>query len=91
MIKVLSYKCIILTFFCLAPSVCADKYRSFNLKVLENIPKVKSKNHKKDILDKVNDFIGDDIDLTLFDKRKLGWSMYAKISKVSRVGVRYNY
>ncbi len=91
MIKVLSCKCIILTLFCLTPSLCADKNRSLNLKIFENVPKVKSKNHKKDILDKVNEFIGDDIDLTLFDKRKLGWSMYAKISKVSRLGVRYNY
>ena len=92
MIKIFSCKCIFLLLLCFTSSVCADDYKSFKLRSLGEVPKVKKpKSQKKQILDKVNNFIGDDIDLEYFNKKKLGWSVYARISKVSKLGMRYNY
>jgi hypothetical protein len=81
-----------ISLFALAPSAFAGELKTLKLRSLNAVEEVKnSYNHKKDILNKINDFIGDDIDLSLFDKRKPGWSVYAKVSKVSRLGVRYRF
>jgi hypothetical protein len=81
-----------ISLFALAPSAFAGELKTLKLRSLNAVEGVKkSHNHKKDILNKINDFIGDDINLSLFDKQKLGWSVYAKVSKVSKLGVRYRF
>jgi hypothetical protein len=78
--------------FLLPPSIFAGELKTLKLRSLNAVEEIKrSKDHKKDILNKINDFLGDDIDLSLFDKKRVGWSIYAKVSKVSRIGVRYRY
>lgn len=92
MVKVLTYKCMMISLFAFAPSAFAGELKTLKLRTLNAVEEIKkSENHKKDILNKINDFIGDDIDLSLFDKRRVGWSVYAKVSRISRVGLRYRY
>jgi len=90
--KAITCKCMMISLFALAPSAFAGELKTLKLRTLNAVEEVKnSQNHKKDIFNKINDFIGDDVDLTLFDKRREGWSVYAKISRISRVGFRYRY
>jgi hypothetical protein len=93
MVKSATIKCTLITLLTIPFSLNADESKNLKLRSLGTvIPKVyDSKQSKESVLDKVSEFIGDDIDLTLFDTKKDGWSVYAKISKVSRLGLRYNY
>lgn len=92
MIKIFSYKCIVLAFFTLTSTICADNHKSFKFRSLGEVSKVKeSKNYKKKLLNRVDELIGDGLDLEYFNKKKLGWSVYGRISKVSKIGLRYNY
>ncbi|HIP02005.1 MAG TPA: hypothetical protein EYH01_03665 [Campylobacterales bacterium] len=92
MIKAITYKCIILSIFSFAPSVFAGDYKTLKIKTLNAVPNVKkSRSSKKEFLEKINAYIGEDIDLSIFDKKKDGLSVYAKISRVSRLGVRYRF
>jgi len=81
MVKVLTYKCMMISLFAFAPSAFAGELKTLKLRTLNAVEEIKkSENHKKD-----------DIDLSLFDKRRVGWSVYAKVSRISRVGLRYRY
>ncbi len=92
MFKIFSCKCIILAFFTLTSNICAENHKTFKLRSLDEVSKVKkSTNHKRELLNSVNDLIGDGVDLEYFNKKKLGWSVYGKISRVSKIGLRYNY
>jgi len=92
MFKAVTCKCIILSFFTLGPSICAAEYKTMKLRTLNAVVHAKkSQSHKKMLIEKINTFIGDDIDLNIFDKKKDGISVYAKISRVSRLGVRYRF
>ncbi len=90
--KIITCKCVLLTFFSFISTAYASEYKSVKLRSFSEVPKVKkSRNHNKYILNEIKGLIADDIDLEFFDKHKLGWSIYAKISKNSRLGFRYNY
>ncbi len=90
--KILTCKCILLTFFSFISTVYAGEYKSVKLRSFSEVPKLKSsRNHNKYILNEIKGLIADDIDLELFDKHRVGWSIYAKISKTSKLGLRYNY
>ncbi len=92
MFKIFSCKFIILAFFTLTSNICAENHKTFKFRSLGEVLNVKkSTNHKKELLNRVNEFIGDDVDLEYFNKKKLGWSVYGKISRVSKIGLRYNY
>jgi hypothetical protein len=92
MVKSATTKCILFSLLS-TPFLNAGDYKSFKLRSLGAVTKVESESKikKEFILDKINELVGDDIDLSLFDRDKEGWSVYAKISKVSRLGVRFNY
>ncbi len=92
MLKAVTCKCIILSFFTVAPSTFAGEYKTMKLRTLNAVPNVKkTRSNKKELLDKINNYIGEDIDLSIFDKKKVGLSVYAKISSISRLGVRYRF
>ncbi len=92
MVKALTCKCIIFSIFSLAPSAFAGDYKTMKLRTLNAVLDVKkSRSSKKEFLDKINMYIGQDVDLSIFDKKKDGLSVYAKLSRVSQVGVRYRF
>lgn len=90
--KVFTCKCIFFTFFSLSSSSFAGELKSYNIRALGGLPTVKNvQSHNKHLLNDITSLIGNDVDLTLFDKHKKGWSIYGRVSKVSRLGLRYNY
>jgi hypothetical protein len=92
MIKIITCKCIIFSFFAFSPTLFAGEYKTMKLRSLSAVPKVKkSRSSKKEILDKINTLIGNDIDFNMFDKKKDGLSIYAKVSRISKLGVRYRF
>ncbi len=91
MTKAITCKCIIFSIFSLSSASYAGEYKTLKIRSLTPIAKVKKNNSKKEILNKINNYIGQDIDLNIFDKKKDGLSVYAKISRISRVGVRYRF
>ncbi|MCH9812956.1 MAG: hypothetical protein K0U47_03325 [Epsilonproteobacteria bacterium] len=90
--KVLTYKCLLFTIFSLGSTVHASDSKSNSLRAFSEVPKMKNtRAHNKRLLNQINDLVGESVDLTLFDKKKEGWSVYGKISRVSKLGLRYNY
>ncbi len=93
MVKTVTLKCIFLSILVTPYTLNADNHKKFQLRSLGGVVKVKKQSTmRKDlILEKINELVGDDIDLTLFDKKRSGLSVYAKISRVSKLGVRYRF
>jgi hypothetical protein len=93
MVKVVTCKCVLFSLLCLAPSSYAGELKSIKLRSLTTtITKDKHKESKKQrFIKKVNEFFNDEIDVSIFDKKKDGLSVYAKISRVSKLGVRYRF
>ena len=90
--RAITCKCIIFSIFSLSSVSCfAGDYKTLKVQSLTPVSKVKKINKKKQLLNKINDYIGQDIDLRFFDKKKEGLSVYAKISRISKLGVRYRF
>ena len=89
--RAITYKCIIFSILSLSSVSFAGDYRNLKVLSLTPVSKVKKINSKKKLLNKINDYIGQDIDLSIFDKKKEGLSVYAKISRISKLGVRYRF
>jgi hypothetical protein len=83
----------VFSLLCLAPSAYAGELKSVKLRTLTTtITKDnKRESKKKRLIRKVNEFFNDEIDVSIFDKKKDGLSVYAKISRVSKLGVRYRF
>ena len=93
MIKAVTCKCIIFSIFSLSPAMIAGELKPVKLRMLNtSIPKVKkSRLHKKEIIDKLNEFVDGDLDFNIFDKKKDGFSVYAKVATISKLGMRYRF
>ena len=94
MVKVVTCKCVLFSLLCLSPATAyAGELKPIKLRTLTTtITKDKHKDSKKKrLIKKVNEFFNDEIDVSIFDKKKEGLSIYAKISRVSRLGVRYRF
>ena len=89
--RAITCKCIIFSIFSLSSVSFAGDYKTLKIRSLTPVAKVKKNNSKKQLLNKINDYIGQDIDLRFFDKKKEGLSVYAKISRISKLGVRYRF
>jgi len=91
MIKAITFKCVIFSIFSLSSVSFAGDYKTLKIRSLTPVEKVKRISSKKAILKKINEYIGQDVDLSLFDKKKDGLSVYAKVSRISKLGVRYRF
>jgi TRAP-type C4-dicarboxylate transport system substrate-binding protein len=85
-------KCVILSLITHSTIVTASENRETKLRILSSVPKAKSsQSYNKMIENQIDEMLQGEIDLTLFDKRRDGISLYAKLSKRSEIGFRYNY
>jgi len=93
MVKIITCKCIIYSCLFLGPAVFAGEFKTSKVsRSLTIVPKAKKSHfNKKMLLEKVNLILGDSVDFSFFDKKRVGVSVYAKVSKVSKVGVRYRF
>ncbi len=88
MIKTVTCKCIIFSTLAFGPAMFAGEYK---LRAL-SVPKVKKSHfNKKAIIETLNVVVGGNVDFSFFDKKKDGLSVYAKVSKISKVGLRYRF
>lgn len=84
-------QCLILSLVSHATAAFAEEYKP-KLRVFTSVPKAKNGlPYNKMIENKIDEMLQGEVDLTLFDKHRDGVSLYAKLSKRSEIGFRYNY